>query len=148
VIVTVAGAGALQPLFESWRHPRLRYVGYVRDRKALAALYAGHDILLAPGRHETFGLAALEAAAAGLLVVGPDRGGTGALLREMASPFTFRADNVASFLASIRAALAADWRLASEAGRALAARYGTWADAVARLVRAYEALVEEGRCRT
>jgi alpha-1,6-mannosyltransferase len=74
VFVTVAGTGRLRATFDRWRHPRFRYVGYVRDRAALAALYSRHDILLAPGAYETFGLAALEAAAAGLIVVGPDRG--------------------------------------------------------------------------
>ena len=76
VSVTVAGAGALRSVFEHWTHPRFRYVGYVGTASTLAALYGEHDIFLAPGAHETFGLAALEAAAAGLVIVGPDRGGT------------------------------------------------------------------------
>jgi alpha-1,6-mannosyltransferase len=142
VFVTVAGTGRLRSAFDRWTHPRLRYVGYVRDRDALAALYSEHDILLAPGAYETFGLAALEAAAAGLIVVGPDRGGTGALLREMRSPFAFRAGDADDFLATVRAALRADWQQASDAGRVLAARYGTWPDAIARLVSRYEQFLE------
>ena len=57
----------------------------------MRAAYASHDVLLAPGRFETFGMAALEAAAAGLVVVGPDQGGTGELLRQIASPLMFPA---------------------------------------------------------
>jgi alpha-1,6-mannosyltransferase len=147
VFVTVAGTGRLRAAFDRWRHPRFRYVGYVRDRAALAALYSRHDILLAPGAHETFGLAALEAAAAGLIVVGPDRGGTGALLREMQSPFAFKAGDAEDFLAAVRAALRSDWRLASDASRVLAARYGTWPDAIARLVDRYERVIEGAQCR-
>jgi alpha-1,6-mannosyltransferase len=143
VFVTVAGTGRLRSAFERWTHPRLRYVGYVRDRAALAALYSEHDIFLAPGAYETFGLAALEAAAAGLIVVGPDRGGTGALLCEMQSPFAFKAGDAEDFLATVRAALRADWPHGSDASRVLAARYGTWPDAIARLVDRYERVVEE-----
>jgi len=144
VSVTVVGQGAYRETFEAWTHPRLRYVGYVRDRAAVAALYRDHDILLAPGAYETFGLAALEALAAGLLVVGPDQGGTGALLKEMSSPFVFEAGRADAFLAAVSGALAADWPRASRAGQAIAARYGTWADAIAGLVATYERLVEVG----
>jgi alpha-1,6-mannosyltransferase len=138
VFVTVAGTGRLRSSFEQLTHPRFRYAGYVRDRGALTALYSEHDILLAPGAYETFGLVTLEAAAAGLVVVGPDRGGTGALLREMGSPFAFKAGDAEDFLATVRAALRAHWVQASDASRALAARYGTWPDAIARLVNRYE----------
>ncbi len=147
VFVTVAGTGAFRSTFERWAHPRLRYAGYVRDRDAVAALYSEHDILLAPGAYETFGLAGLEAAAAGLIVVGPDRGGTGAILREMQSPFAFESGNAEDFLATVRAALRADWSQASQASRALAARYGTWPDAITRLVNTYEQRLETRRCR-
>ncbi len=147
VFVTVAGTGTFRSTLDQWRHPRLRYAGYVRDRDALVALYAEHDILLAPGAYETFGLAALEAAAAGLIVVGPDRGGTGALLREMKSPFVFRAGDAEGFWTAIGAALRADWSQASQAARAVAARYGTWSDAITRLVHMYEPLLETTPCR-
>jgi alpha-1,6-mannosyltransferase len=146
VSVTVAGTGAFRFAFEQWAGPRLRYVGYVRDRDALAALYGGHDVFLAPGAYETFGLAALEAAAAGLVVVGPDRGGTAALLRLMDAPFTFKAGDADDFLAAVRAALDADWARASRASRDLAATFGAWPDAIARLVHAYEEWLEARPC--
>jgi alpha-1,6-mannosyltransferase len=146
VFVTVAGTGAFKSTFEQWAHPRFRYVGYVPDREALAALYGDHDVFLAPGAYETFGLAALEAAAAGLVIVGPDRGGTGALLREMQSPFAFKAGDTVGFLAAVRAALDADWVLASRASRTLAARYGTWPEAIGRLAGTYERVLETDRC--
>jgi alpha-1,6-mannosyltransferase len=146
VFVTVAGTGALRSTFEHWIHPRFRYVGYVRDREPLAALYGEHDIFLAPGAYETFGLAALEAAAAGLVIVGPDHGGTGAILREMHSPFVFTAGESDDFLAAVRAALETDWTPASQASRRVAARYGTWPDAVARLVDTYKQILQKDLC--
>jgi len=146
VSVTVAGTGAMRYAFEHWTHPQLRYVGYMRDREPLAALYGEHDVFLAPGAYETFGLAALEAAAAGLVVVGPDQGGTGTLLREMRSRFAFKAGDAEGFLAAIRAALDADPAPASQASRRVAARYGTWQQAIGRLIAAYERILEKDVC--
>jgi glycosyltransferase involved in cell wall biosynthesis len=143
VHVTVAGTGALRSAFERYAHPRFQYVGYVREREAVWALYRQHDILLATCAYETFGLAALEAAAAGLVVVGPDLGGTGDLLRQITSPFAFRAGDAEAFLAAVRAAIRTDCLSASARSRTLAARYGTWSDAVERLVAVYERAIEE-----
>jgi alpha-1,6-mannosyltransferase len=47
----------------------VRFLGFVPDRLALAALLATADVVVAPGPVETFGLAALEAMAAGTPVV-------------------------------------------------------------------------------
>jgi hypothetical protein len=63
----------------------------------------------------------------------------------MGSPFSFRAGDSESFFATLMAALEADWPRASVASQALAARYGTWSNAVARLVGTYERLIDLGR---
>ncbi|GAC1441220.1 MAG: glycosyltransferase family 1 protein [Mycobacteriales bacterium] len=47
----------------------VRFLGFVRDRTALAGLLASADVAVAPGPVETFGLAALEALASGTPVV-------------------------------------------------------------------------------
>jgi len=142
VQVTVAGLGKHERRLRASAHPRLRYVGHLADRVAMRMLYGSHDVLLAPGRFETFGLSALEGAAAGLLVVGPDEGGTGELLREWRSPFTFPGGDADAFADRVRAAIDADPRALIERGRALAAQYGTWPDAVARQVATYERLLQ------
>jgi len=49
--------------------PGVHFAGFIDDRTHLATLLASADISLAPGPHETFGLAALEALAAGTPVV-------------------------------------------------------------------------------
>lgn len=49
--------------------PAVRFTGFITDRARVATLLATADISLAPGPHETFGLAALEALAAGTPVV-------------------------------------------------------------------------------
>jgi alpha-1,6-mannosyltransferase len=45
------------------------FTGFVSDRHAVAAMLASADVALAPGPHETFGLAALESLACGTPVV-------------------------------------------------------------------------------
>src|SRR5436309_553090 len=52
------------------------------DRARLARAYASADLFLAPCPYETFGLAALEAMASGLPVVGVDSAGIGRLLTD------------------------------------------------------------------
>ncbi len=68
--LVVAGAG---PLGKRLRRQAgdlpVRFVGFIRDRVALAGLLACADVVLAPGPVETFGLAALEALACGTPVV-------------------------------------------------------------------------------
>ena len=41
------------------------FTGFISDRHAVAGLLASADVTLAPGPHETFGLAALESLACG-----------------------------------------------------------------------------------
>jgi alpha-1,6-mannosyltransferase len=41
------------------------FTGFISDRHTVAALLASADVALAPGPHETFGLAALESLACG-----------------------------------------------------------------------------------
>jgi glycosyltransferase involved in cell wall biosynthesis len=109
----------------------------VADRSALGRIYLRHDVLLAPGPHETFGLAALEALASGMVVVGPRAGGTGELLRQLESPCLFEPGDRASWLAAIDDAIDGDHRRRTLDGRRLASSYGPWHDAVAREVEAY-----------
>ncbi|MEV0852959.1 glycosyltransferase [Nocardia fluminea] len=49
--------------------PAVHFTGFINERAMVARLLATADVSLAPGPHETFGLAALEALAAGTPVV-------------------------------------------------------------------------------
>jgi len=73
----IVGDGPARPIIES----RVRRLGltelvqlrpFVSDRRALARLYREAAVVVAPGPHETFGLAVLEAAACGARVVSCD----------------------------------------------------------------------------
>jgi alpha-1,6-mannosyltransferase len=62
------------------------FLGFVSDRRALATLLASADLMIAPGRVETFGLSALESLAAGTPVVSADTGALPELLDPGPSP--------------------------------------------------------------
>lgn len=75
----VAGSGPLIHWLESEacrRAPgKVRLLGHVQDRQALISLYANCDAFVHPNPREPFGIAPLEAMAAGLPLVAPRSGG-------------------------------------------------------------------------
>jgi alpha-1,6-mannosyltransferase len=75
----VAGAGPLADWFEyeaRLRAPgRVYSLGHIRERAALVDLYANCDAFVHPNPREPFGIAPLEAMAAGLPLVAPRSGG-------------------------------------------------------------------------
>lgn len=143
--LTVLGRGKFADDFCAFVHPRYTYGGYLADRHALAEAYRQHDVFLAPGPHETFGLGVLEAMASGLVVVGPDQGGTAELLRDAGSPFVFASGDADAFLGAVRATADADLAPHARAARQTAERYGGWDDAIGRMVAFYEARLDEAR---
>lgn len=145
VEVTVLGDGPYQQKFSQAQWPGYRYLQYVSGRQELAEIYRSHDILLAPGPYETFGLAVLEAMASGLVVVGPDRGGTAELLAESRSPFVFKAGDLADFVRVVSNACAADLSPHRHASLAAARSYGTWNEAIGRLMDFYGQRLSEPR---
>ncbi len=75
----VAGSGPLADWFENEacrRAPgKVWLLGHVQDRQSLINLYANCDAFVHPNPHEPFGIAPLEAMAAGLPLVAPRSGG-------------------------------------------------------------------------
>lgn len=142
VSVTVMGRGEYEKEFAAIEHPRYHFRGFVADRGEVARTFAAHDVMLAPGPHETFGLAVLEALAAGLVVVGPDAGGTAERLRMLEDPFLFRAGDVDAFVGETLRAVDAD--LAAASRQSVRAAHGchSWDAAVRKMVSVYEALAE------
>ena len=137
VSVTVVGSGPLETSLRAISSPALRVEGFVSSRPSLAGVFAEHDVLLAPGPYETFGLAALEGLAAGLSLVAPDAGGSAELLRALPSPHVFRRHDRTDFVRAVRDAVDADGRDEADAAVGLAEQYGTWSDAIARQVEVY-----------
>ncbi|HEV7588394.1 MAG TPA: glycosyltransferase [Longimicrobium sp.] len=142
VSVTVMGRGELEEAFAAFAHPRYRFAGFVADRGEVARVFGEHDVMLAPGPHETFGLSVLEALEAGLAVVGPDAGGTAERLRALDDPFLFRAGDVDDFVRATFRAAAADPEAAARQAARAAAAYPSWDAAVGRMVEVYESVAE------
>lgn len=115
----------------------IRYHGFTDDRAALAAAMADADIGVAPGRFETFGLAALEFLSAGTPVVVPDRGA----LREIVTETTGSvcAPNGAAFARGIESLLAGDRNRQRIASRRLAAGY-CWSATADRMLDLFVSL--------
>ena len=81
---------------------RVRFAPYLTDRNALAREYARARCVVLPGAHETFGLAALEAAACGAPVVTAGATPSAALLGGVVD--TFRAGDCDDLLHAIERA--------------------------------------------
>jgi alpha-1,6-mannosyltransferase len=135
----VIGRGGAAEDFERLKHPRFRYLGFIEDASEVRNIYDDHDILLAPGPFESFGMGVLEAMARGMVVVGPDQGATAEILRQAESPFIFRAEDADDFLRMIRKAIDCDQSAESSRSRATAIRYGSMSDAMSRLIGLYAA---------
>ena len=89
----IVGDGPARPVLEA-RARRLGVSGrvqmrpFVADRRALARLYREAACVVAPGPHETFGLAVLEAAASGARVVACSSTPAAALASPLVHTFT------------------------------------------------------------
>lgn len=120
---------------------RVRFHPFVADRARLARWYSSARTVVMPGAHETFGLAAFEAAATGTPVVTCSTAPCAALMRTIVR--TYEPGDVDGLLAAIEAARTA--RPTPAAGEALGRRC-SWGAAFAAETISLERLVR-GRSR-
>ncbi len=84
--LVIAGEGILRQTLETECHRRgirnIIFAGHIADRDRLADHFANADIFLHPNPREPFGIAPLEAMAAGLPLVAPNSGGIGSYANE------------------------------------------------------------------
>ena len=113
----------------------IRFRGHLADRAALAEAMATADVGIAPGRYETFGLAALEFLAAGTPVVVPEHGA----LAEIVPPDAGRRcpPDAAGFGRGVLDLLALDRDVLRWAARRHAEAHG-WATTADRLLALYD----------
>lgn len=126
--LVVAGDGPRMPaLRRRARGLPVTFLGFVPDRNSVARLLATADVSLAPGPHETFGLAALEALASGTPVVVSNRSALAEIVRPDCGAAV--ADDAEAFAGAVGGLLAADEPDRRAAARTRAEGFG-WAAAV------------------
>ncbi len=141
---TMVGRGKLASHFKNVSIPNFTYGGYVSEPSELQKIYHEHQVLLAPGPYETFGLGALEAMASGLVVVGPDAGGVGELLSKLNSPLRFKAGDKNSFLSVVENLRNENLEKLAQKSHALAEDYGDWDNFFNRQIQFYQSLFKNG----
>ncbi|MFI6869493.1 glycosyltransferase [Nocardia sp. NPDC050406] len=109
----------------------VHFTGFIDDRTALATLLATADVSLAPGPHETFGLAALEALAAGTPVVASRSSALADIVT--ADCGAVAADDPLAFAAAVTDVLARPAEQRRHAARSRAEQF-TWPAAVAGML--------------
>jgi len=148
VRLVLIGEGHLRRRLEraARRRPEmLTVLRFEPDRALLARAYASADLCVAPCPYETFGLAALEAMASGLPVVGVGAAGIGRLLEHADWGRTYRVGDAGDCARALRELLTLDLPAAGRRARAVAVeRYG-WDRTFAELLALYEGLASGGR---
>ncbi|WP_216210683.1 glycosyltransferase [Amycolatopsis aidingensis] len=134
VRLVIAGDGPRRRVLE--RRARglpVTFLGFLADRAEVARLLASADVSLAPGPHETFGLAALEALASGTPVVVS----ASSALREIVRPGCGAAvlDHAPAFATAVTGLLAAPEPARRAAARARAEEFA-WPNAVRGMLQA------------
>lgn len=139
--LVIAGDGPLR----AWLERQLKedapgraiFVGHVTDRTLLGRHLAASDVFLHPNPREPFGIAPLEAMAAGVPLVAPAAGGV--LSYATADNAWLTRTAPAAFAEAIMAVLAGGpERRRRVANAELTARQFTWPDAAARMFRTYD----------
>jgi alpha-1,6-mannosyltransferase len=114
----------------------LAVLPFETDRARLARAYASADLYVAPSPHETFGLAAIEAAACGLPIVGAAAGALDERLTGASWARTVPAADARAWCHAVGELLAADRAVLGAGARASAASCG-WDRTFSTLLKLY-----------
>jgi alpha-1,6-mannosyltransferase len=115
-------------------------VDYERDPQKLAGLVASCDAFLHANENEIFGLVVLEAMAAGLPVIGPNKGGVGELIDDAVGQHA-RTSDPEDLAEAIEALFARDLPAIAQAARQRAVLRHRWDNTFEGLTRLYKSLV-------
>jgi alpha-1,6-mannosyltransferase len=135
--LVIAGDGPLRASLErqAARLP-VDFTGFIENRDTVATLLATSDVALAPGPHETFGLAALEALACGTPVVVSR---TSALTEILTTDSGACADNDPRAIAGAGSAVISRPERQRRTGARRRAEHFTWPSAAAGMLAALSA---------
>lgn len=139
-VVEAAGIGPLGGGGRSPARRGLRELGPVSPAE-VPALLDGCAALIAPGGHESFSLAAAEAMASAVPVVGADRGGNRELIERSGGGVLFRTGCAVDLARAATALLASpplERAAMARAGRAHVAAHHAWPPVFERILATYE----------
>ena len=120
--------------------PQVSCLDFEADPESLAGVIASCDAFIHANENEIFGLVVLEAMAAGLPVVGPDKGGVGELLDQAVGQLT-RGVDPASLAEAVDALFARDVAALKLAARRRAETRHSWDHTFEGLTRLYARLL-------
>ena len=126
---------------------RVACIDFEREPEKLAGVIASCDAFLHANENEIFGLVVLEAMAAGLPVVGPNKGGVGELLDESVGQLADGVDP-ASLAEAVEALFARDVDALKLAARRRAETRHSWDHTFEGLTRLYAQLLARAPGRT
>jgi alpha-1,6-mannosyltransferase len=127
--------------------PRVNSLDYEREPAKLAAVLASCDAFLHANENEIFGLVVLEAMAAGLPVIGPDKGGVGELIDDAVGQVAASVDP-AGLAEAIEALFARDLDALKLAARHRVETRHSWDQTFEGLTRLYATLLSRTPRRT
>jgi alpha-1,6-mannosyltransferase len=142
--LVMIGEGHLRSRFEALAHAYpnwLTVLPFESNPDRLARAYASADLFLAPCPFETFGLAAVEAMASGLSVVGVAQGGIGELLEHATWGRSYRRGDRAGLARAATEVLKAGPRTLGRAARRVAEQHYSWERTFGTLAKLYRDLV-------
>lgn len=120
--------------------PQVVSLDFEREPERLAAIVASCDAFLHANENEIFGLVVLEAMAAGLPVIGPNKGGVGELIDEAVGQHAATSDPN-DLAEAIEALFARDVRAISQAARRRAVARHSWDATFDGLTKLYADLI-------
>jgi alpha-1,6-mannosyltransferase len=121
--------------------PQVVSLDFEREPDRLAAVVASCDAFLHANENEIFGLVVLEAMAAGLPVIGPNKGGVGELIDEAVGQHALSSDP-AHLAEAIEALFARDVAAISQAARRRAVARHSWDATFEGLTKLYAEMIE------
>ena len=120
---------------------RVAALDFEREPSRLAGVIASCDAFIHANENEQFGLVVLEAMAAGLPVVGPDKGGVGELIDESIGQLS-RGVDPASLAEAVEALFARDVEALKHAARVRAETRYSWDQTFQGLTQLYADLLD------
>ena len=151
IVLTMAGVGELtgklKSMVQEYRlENRVKFAGYI-DNARVPSVLAEHDIMVMPSLAESFGVAALEAAASGLPVIASSVGGIPEVVENGETGILVRPGDPENLAEAIMK-LAADVELRKrmgEAGKEMVGRKYRLQASIDQMVQLYERLMMRKR---